>query len=441
LQKQKFKYKIYVKPEMNDEIYSILILVILLILPFVLSGCDGFFMSSDPCKDDPDPNSCYMRVALEKNTSYYCSKIGSQDEKEDKSLTPLRDDCYSKVAMSSGDYSSCEKIVGGKGSNHSRDNCILSVANAKEDPVACTLLRGKLQAECFENLGSKISVSHLENLHSKLENLEKMVEGNPKDKDLREELEKLRKQQDLVYNNAPGRVKRDFFRQQREKILSSIKDKDVLRAISRDFIKHRSEKGDKSVTELLGQLENIKKTQQTIKRLDEEANKLVDQIKKGVMDYAKDEAGVVAEEGWKWAWKRSSNEMKWQMSKLERMKDGIDRTSAQYQAISAKIEQFKKVYDEVNGIYKKVKEYDSLLAQGRIKEGQAKVLKGAVFLGKGLEYATGYVPVFGSTASTITKETFEVVVKLATERAQRSKSLEDCFDDPANCDTDDITAY
>jgi hypothetical protein len=62
-------------------------------------------------------------------------------------------------------------------------------------------------------------------------------------------------------------------------------------------------------------------------------------------------------------------------------------------------------------------------------------------LDKGLEYATAYVPVFGSTISTISKETFGTVIELAKKRAERSTALEKCFDDPANCDTDKISGY
>ncbi|HDP73871.1 MAG TPA: hypothetical protein ENN46_02845 [Candidatus Woesearchaeota archaeon] len=420
---------------------TFLLFFLVILASLLLTGCDEFFTSRDPCRDDPDPNSCYMRVAAQMNSSFYCGKIGSQDEKADKSLISLKDECYSTVAMNTGDYSNCDEIVGGKDSKHTRDGCILSVATAKEDPVACTLLTGKSQRDCFDKLGSMIKISDFESLQEKIDRMEEAVRNNPRDRDLRDELKKLKEQKDTVYNNAPGIVQRDYFRQQREEILSSIYDEDVRRAIARDYIKYRNDVGEESITQLLEGLSEIKETQDTIKRIDEQANALIDKLKEGAIDYAKDGAGVVAEEGWKWAWQRSSEDMKWEMARLEGLKDKYDKASAQYQAINKKVQQFKKIYDEVNGVYKQVKKFDDLLAQGKIQEGHAEVLKGAVFLGKGLEYATAYVPVFGSTASTISKETFEVVVKLATQRAKRSTRLEDCFVDPANCDLDGITAY
>lgn len=92
-------------------------------------------------------------------------------------------------------------------------------------------------------------------------------------------------------------------------------------------------------------------------------------------------------------------------------------------------------------MYDRVDKVNKLLAEGRIDAGKAKVLKGAVLLDKGLEYATGYVPVFGSTISTISKETFGTVIELAKKRAERSTAIEKCFDDPEHCDTDGISGY
>jgi hypothetical protein len=123
------------------------------------------------------------------------------------------------------------------------------------------------------------------------------------------------------------------------------------------------------------------------------------------------------------------------------MKAKYDKASEAYDKLDKQIKKIKGVYDEIKGVYTKVDSFNKMVAEGKIDKGQAKVLKGAVLLGKGLEYATQYVPVFGSTVSTVSKETFGVVIKVATQRAQRTNSMQKCFDDPANCDTDGITAY
>ena len=129
------------------------------------------------------------------------------------------------------------------------------------------------------------------------------------------------------------------------------------------------------------------------------------------------------------------------IQQLEWMKEKYDKASAEYEKINGQLEKLKKVYDEAAEIYKKIDDINKLVAEGKIDAGKAKVLHGAVFLGKGLEYATDYVPVFGSTMSTITKETFDATVKFATKRAERTTALDKCIDDPLNCDTDNISAY
>lgn len=93
------------------------------------------------------------------------------------------------------------------------------------------------------------------------------------------------------------------------------------------------------------------------------------------------------------------------------------------------------------GVYDRVDKVNKMLAEGKIDTGKAKVLKGAILLDKGLEYATGYVPVFGSTISTISKETFGTVIELAKKRAERTTSLDKCINDPEHCDPNGISAY
>lgn len=54
---------------------------------------------------------------------------------------------------------------------------------------------------------------------------------------------------------------------------------------------------------------------------------------------------------------------------------------------------------------------------------------------------TEYVPVFGSTISKVTDETFNATMKFAEERAKRATALDKCIEDPLNCDTDSISGY
>jgi hypothetical protein len=118
-----------------------------------------------------------------------------------------------------------------------------------------------------------------------------------------------------------------------------------------------------------------------------------------------------------------------------------EKCSKMYEDSMEKYNKLKKVYDEVMWVYNRIDDVNKMLAEWKIDEWKAKVIKWAVLLDKWLEYATEYVPVFGSTISKISKETFDATIKLAKKRAERSTALDKCFIDPANCDTDAISWY
>jgi prefoldin subunit 5 len=423
--------------------YSIILLIF---FSLILSGCEFDFTPRDPCIGDEDSRHCYQNLAVERKDPKLCEKIEAP-EGFTKS-NPPKDKCYMMVAQGTGDATICNNMVGGEGS-YERKDCIVDVATEQIDFKACDMLSGDSRKECYESIGKNLKTNDLLNTLDRIEQIENDLIYSWRDKEktaeLKKELAELKKKQDLMYVNADPSVQRDYYRSQREKIFDTIEDDEIKKMVSRDFRDYRSKHGDASVTELFERMKEIREEKETIQKIDQEANKLIDDLKNNIIDYGSGKAqeGVdkIAGAAWEWSFSKGSEEMKYRMSKLEEMKNKYDKASAQYKAITEQIDKFKKVYDEVSEVYTKVNKFNSMVANGDIEEGHAEVLKGAVYLGKGLEYATGYVPVFGSTISTISKETFEMTVKLATERAKRSKSLNDCFTDPENCDPDGITAY
>jgi hypothetical protein len=235
--------------------------------------------------------------------------------------------------------------------------------------------------------------------------------------------------------------------------MGDVDDEDVKSEISKIFIDMRSKNPNMTMNEQLKKLEEIKDQQETSKRLDEYANSLMDQIKEGAGGFAGDTFDdlygedvekykeAMAQRGLKYLEEKSGKDLKRGIENLEWMKGKYDKASEQYEAINGQIEKLQKVYSAYKEVAGKIDAINKLLAEGRIDAGKAKVLHGAVYLGKGLEYATEYVPVFGSTISTVTKETFDATVKFAAKRAERTTSLDKCIEDPEHCDTDGITAY
>ena len=234
-----------------------------------------------------------------------------------------------------------------------------------------------------------------------------------------------------------------YFSEKRKEIMGDIDDDDVASTISKEYTKYRW--SEWNINNLLDKLEEITAKQKMIKQIDEEANELTDNIKEQlewiVWDKQDEIIGAMGENAKEWIEKNGGDKLKWSLKEMEWAMGKYEKWSEMYESMKGKYDKLKWAYDEVMGVYNRVDQVNKMLAEWKIDAGKAKVLKGAVLLDKGLEYATAYVPVFGSTISTISKETFGTVIELAKKRAERSTALEKCFDDPANCDTDKISGY
>jgi transcription-repair coupling factor (superfamily II helicase) len=234
-----------------------------------------------------------------------------------------------------------------------------------------------------------------------------------------------------------------YFKEKREAIMAWVEDEDVKSAISKEFTAYKS--WEVNVLKQLDKLQEITKKQELIKSADEKANQLMDQMKEQLEWIVNDKQDEIVWEMWDKAkerleknwWddvKHALGDLDWAMKKYEKW-------SKMYEDAKWKYDKLKKVYDEVMWVYNRIDDVNKMLAEWKIDAWKAKVIKWAVLLDKWLEYATSYVPVFGSTISTVSKETFWVVIELAKKRAERSTALDKCFTDPANCDTDKISGY
>ena len=423
-----------------------LIISVFFISVVLLFGCEFDFTPRDPCADNPDSIHCYQDLAVDRGDPTLCERIEAPPGFTKSN--PPKDKCYMMVAFSKSDATICNSMVGGEGS-YERKDCIVDVATDQVDFKACDLLSGDDRRECYKKIGENIRTNDLLNNLDRIEELESDISQSWRDRELRAELQKelneLKRRQDLMYDNADPSIQREYYRSQREKIFNTIEDPELRSMVAADFRAFRTENQDASVTEIFERMQEIREEKETIQRLDREAQRLIDDMKENIIAFGSDQAMSATEDltkqAWQWTVDRAKRDMDWDLSRLERMKEQYDVASAQYEAISQRIEQFKQIYDDVSEVYEKVNKFNQMAANGEIEEGHAEVLKGAVFLGKGLEYATAYVPVFGSTISTVSKETFDATVKFATRRAKRTTALNRCIEDPLNCDPDGITGY
>ncbi len=421
----------------------------ILTLPFVatlFSGCLGSLIELS-CLLSDDPDHCYQAAAVQNSDPYGCEKVLG---KGFEGSNPPRDKCYLEIAENTGDYSACDFIKGGVMS-YTKQECIATAAIAHNDPAGCRKLTGPDFENCKQSVGASITTNKLASLSEEVENAKSALGADSKNPDLKKKLAELEAKQKDLFDFAPKSIQSEYFTKERETIMSDVDDEDVKSTISQQYIAYRNAHPNESIPNLLKKLDDIKTQQEYVKNLDDQVNEVFDGMKDTVIDFTKenlDEATGASEfteemqkKGVEWFKENGGDRVKNGIEHLEWMKGKYDKASEQYEKISAQIDKLKKVYDEANEVYKKIDSVNKLVAEGKIDAGKARVLHGAILLGKGLEYTTQYVPVFGSTISKISKETFEATTKFATERAKRTTAIDKCIDDPEHCDTDGISAY
>ena len=426
------------------------IIPILIFSTLFLSGCSLLTeLGGLMCTLMPDSDHCYQFTAIQSGSPAACENIKGTKFKESGS-NPPRDKCYLQIAINKWDYTICNNIKGGLMS-YSKEECIgnvgtklLTEAVEKDDILSCKKLeKFPVTTTYTECVGKLANAEKLKSGDTKIDSLIEALKKDSENKDLQKQLSDLKKDKQFKYEMMSESERAAYFGEKRKEIMADIDDEDVASAISKEYTKYRE--GEKNINNLLDKLEEITAKQQRIKQADEDANYLTDQIKEqleGIVGEKQDEIiGEMGESAKDWIEKNGGDKLKWSLKEMEWAMAKYEKWSEMYESMKWKYDKLKGAYDEVMGIYNRVDQVNKMLAEGKIDAGKAKVLKWAVLLDKGLEYATGYVPVFGSTISTVSKATFGTVIELAKKRAERSTALDKCFEDPEHCDTDTISGY
>ncbi len=416
----------------------------------VLSGCRLITdLGNMMCTLMPDSDHCFQFTAVQSGSPAACERI-KWTKFKDGGSNPPRDKCYLQIALNKWDHTVCNNIKWGVMS-YSKDECIsgvgdklLAEAVKKDDISSCKKLESYPEKSVFTECVSKVAnPEKLKSGDEKISSLIEKLKSDSSNKDLQKELAQLKYDKKLKYEMMTDAERAAYFSEKRKEIMGDIEDDDVASAISKEYTTYRN--SEKDINNLLDKLEEVTKKQKMIKQADEDANYLTDQIKEQLewlVGEKQDEiVGEMGEKAKEWIEKNGGEKLKWSLKEMEWAMWKYEKGSEMYESMKGKYDKLKWAYDEVMGVYNRVDEVNKMLAEGKIDAGKAKVLKWAVILDKGLEYATAYVPVFGSTISTVSKETFGTVIELAKKRAERSTALDKCFSDPANCDTDKISGY
>lgn len=414
---------------------------LLLFVAFVATFPLLAWCRDDPCADDPDSKHCYQNEAVEAGDPSMCNKISGKEFKQYGS-NPPRDKCYMMVAAKIGDYSICNKIKWGEMS-YTKADCIFEVINEQSDPKWCDLLKWKdRHEECLETFRSANALIMKDQT---IDNLTEQLKNDPDNAELKAQLSKAMEGKKSLFTYLSPEEQTTYIKEQREKIMGDIDDEDVSSLVAQEYNAFKKANPNADVITLLDQMKAIADKQEAIKKIDEDANALVDAVKAQMMAIAQagqDEmTDAMKEKAADWIKENWWDNLKWSLKNLEWMKDKYEKWSEAYNAINEKYEKIKWVYDQINGVYTKMGSLDTLVAQGKLTADKARVIKWAILLQNWLTAVTEYVPVFWSTISKVTDATFEAAIKLAEERAKRTTALNKCIEDPLNCDTDSISGY
>ncbi|MDD2871212.1 MAG: hypothetical protein PHS49_04430 [Candidatus Gracilibacteria bacterium] len=365
-------------------------------------------------------------------------------------LAPESDHCFQFIAVQSSSPSACENIKGSNfkdtGSNPPKDKCYLQIAINTGDESICNNIKGGMMSYTKEECQGETRTKVVKTVDEQLNDINKKIEysvGSETEQLLKQKSE-LEAKLKASFDKLPDTEKQAYYTKKKDEILQFVYDEDLKQAIAHNYNSFRGKHQDDILAQLDG-LKRITETEKTAKELDENANKLVDTVKSTLIDMANEEKDAILDEAkeklLEEAYNRSGTNMKYMLDKMKGLKETYDKGSEMYNEVNEKYEKLKAAYEKMKDIQDRLNKIELLGKQGKLDAGKVEVLKGSILLGEGLEYATSYVPVFGSTMSTITKETFGVVNKFATNRAVRTTAINKCIDDPEHCDTEGISGY
>lgn len=243
------------------------------------------------------------------------------------------------------------------------------------------------------------------------------------------------------------------------KIIEDIEDQDARSDIIKKFTEEKKKRDDLTIEQQRELLEEIKDQYEFGQAMDEKANTIkantVDKLTEKVDELVDEKVDEAKTGAWNWikdktyGWVKGrdpANKKYVDAAKLaeEKYNKAVEKYSSaldSYKKGKDYFDKAKKAYDEVKQVMDNVRRLQDKVNAGKMTEGQANAIKGGVLLGKGLEYTTKYIPVFGDTISEITAGTFQATMKFAEKRAERTTKLGNCIEDPEHCDPNGISPY
>ena len=313
-------------------------LIVLAILP--IAGCGLSDIMAITCAVSSEPDHCWQAVAIQDANPDECAKVTGKDF---VGQNPPRDKCYLLIADETNDYGPCKDIQGGF-TSYTPNECVTNIVIKNGDPDGCKNLDGlPAQQACLEAFKTSITADKLTEINDEVDKAKSEAGANPDDKDAKDKLDKLLAKQAAMFENAPEATKSTFMKNSRETILKDVDDADVKAEIVKQTLALRDQNPGMSLNDQLAKLKEVKEQQETVKRLDDEANTLMDQVKSTASDYATTAISDAAEaKARQLLSDHGSDSLKDGIAQIEGLKEKYDKAS----------EPFKKLEEQFQGLRK-----------------------------------------------------------------------------------------
>lgn len=208
-------------------------------------------------------------------------------------------------------------------------------------------------------------------------------------------------------------------------VLDKIQQPEARKEATQRFVDTRRAEVDAGLRKADKQLKKASAEKSTTGALQQVIETAVDKAKGPLTEKAAEKVDGVLARGWGWLKGKFGGEAK-APSGPGPVSSAV-KVLGKVQDIGEKVGEVVKVKQSIDKLTEQVK-------KGEISEDRGKVLKGGTLLGKALAKVAGYIPIFGSTASKVTDETFGVALKAGNKLARHYTTTDCCVRDPlAEC--------
>ena len=163
----------------------------LLVAPFLLSGCST--INEWACQFFDDPDHCFQNLAVQEANPDDCAKIKGERFRSSGS-NPPRDKCYKRIAENTGDLGVCDNIEGGPYS-YTKEECILSTAVEHKNPSGCAMLTGADKEKCVARVAPSITSGGVMEIDDQIALLEEEL-ADESDESLQKQLDGLKQKRE-----------------------------------------------------------------------------------------------------------------------------------------------------------------------------------------------------------------------------------------------------